>query len=510
MQRLLEISDLHIAFDTAEDTVRGVSLDINTGEIVGIAGPSGSGKSLTMWAIPGLIPANCRMSGSFKVYNANGSSRHIHNAEELKLLAGRFVTIIPQNPFTSLNPVFRCGIQVEEMIRTESSHERKARVLLQLKRLGFDDPDRIYTAYPFELSGGQLQRVVIAMATIGDPELIIADEPTTALDIVTQLEVLELLAKWVSEHQKSMFLVSHHITLLQKYCDRIYAMRNGEIIRSGAALEVGEWLQLPEQSREETPEEDDRLRDVLCSVRNLNVRYTGRSGDLVHAVRDVSFRVHYSEIIGIVGATGCGKSTIGKVLTGLVQPLSGQVEFMDKSLDFERYPQLRKQIQMIFQDPYSALYPHMTIGGYLREAIRHHRICQRKEETDLIASTLERVGLPAMFGSRYPHQLSGGERQRVQIARAVLLQPMFLICDEITSGLDAAIQAQILQVLLHLHASTGMSLLIISHDLSVIRYMARRVIVVDAGAIVEEGDANRVFSQPRHVVTQTLITAQMH
>ncbi len=485
-------------------------MHIDKGEIVGIAGPSGSGKSLTLWSALGLIPTKGRMSGSFKFYNASGASVNIQNLKDVHALAGRVISVIPQNPFTSLNPVFRCGVQIAEMLNhsSDSPEKNKTRILLRLKDLGFEDPERIYSAYPFELSGGQLQRVVITMATIGDPELVIADEPTTALDVHTQNEVINLLVRWIKVGNKSMFLVSHDFSLLSRYCDRIYLMKDGEVIQTGSTEEMSRWILRSDPSNPEASLKTTKGNDILCEAEALNVRYRSRSGKAIEAGTNLSFIIHDGESLGLVGATGSGKSTIAKMLTGLVRPYQGTITFMNRPLDFNRYPALRAQIQMIFQDPYSALYPHLTVGAYLKEAIRHHHITGRSEEATLITKLLEQVALPAEYALRYPHQLSGGERQRVQIARALGLRPKLLICDEITSGLDAEIQGQVLQLIRSLHQDMGIALLVISHDLNVIRYLADRVLVMDEGHIVEEGEVNEIFSQPKHETTRTLLRAQ--
>ncbi|HLF62907.1 MAG TPA: ABC transporter ATP-binding protein [Saprospiraceae bacterium] len=510
MEKLLEINQLRIAFEGREETVRALTMYIDRGEIVGIAGPSGSGKSLTVWSLLGLIPEKCHMSGSFKYYNATGTLTDILSLSDARAWSGQTISIVPQNPFTSLNPVFRCGPQIAEMLKnqTGTKAQRKARVLRHLKDLGFEHPERIYTAYPFELSGGQLQRVVIAMATIADPDLIIADEPTTALDVVTQAEVLDLLLKWVKSGNKSMFLVSHDILLLRRYCDRIYFMHEGQVVRSGAAHDMLHWMHQASDSYLDSPEDAPVNNSILCETSGLSIRYYSRSGELVEAVHDLDFNIKEGEAVGLVGSTGCGKTTVAKSLTGLVRHHKGTLTFQNKPLDFGRFPELRRHIQMIFQDPYSALYPHLTVGSYLREAIRHHRITGKINEEAMISESLEKVGLAKEFAWRYAHQLSGGERQRVQIARAILLTPKLLICDEITSGLDAAIQGQILQLLRNLRTDTGMALLIISHDLNVIRYMTDRVLVMDKGMLVEEGTVNAIFTQPKHEITRVLMEAQ--
>jgi len=509
VNKLLEISELHIAFDGSEEAVKGVSMNVHKGEIVGVSGASGSGKSLTMWSILGILPAGCHGTGTFTFYNVGGEHKNIRTVVEMRAYAGQRITMIPQNPFTSLNPVFRCGDQIAEMLRQSGTRDSiRERVLAQLRDLRFEEPERIYDAYPFELSGGQLQRVVVAMATISDPELVIADEPTTALDVLTQTEVLDLLTAWVGEGDRSLILVSHDISLLKKYCQRIYAMRHGVIERSGTIAEMESWIQerVSEHPRGLSGRQPDN--DVLCETNSLSVTYRGRSGAVINALTDINLCVHKGEAVGIVGSTGCGKSTLAKTLTGLVTPKEGTMIFAGIPIDYDRNPGLRRNIQMIFQDPYSALYPHRTVGQYLEEAIEMYRIVGKKEIPARIAQILEQVGLPGIFAHRYPHQLSGGERQRVQIARAILIKPQLLICDEISSGLDASIQGQILQLLKELHKESGMALIVISHNLNVIRYLTEYVFVLDAGRIAEEGDSGRIFADPQHGVTRALIHAQ--
>lgn len=502
--KILDVRDLKIAFGEDRTVVSGVSFDLQRGEMVGLFGPSGAGKSLTLWSLIGLLPKEAQATGSLEVYNEESEQIHIHPPYAQRRLAGQKITCIPQNPFTSLNPVLRCGTQIAEMpvLKSFPDTARRQKILAHLKHLGFEDPERIYEAYPFELSGGQLQRVVIAMATLGDPVVILADEPTTALDVQTEQEVLEFLKGWVREGNRSVLIVSHDAKMLARYCTRIYHVSNGTVARE---MSPGQLLETARHVHEPRPADDITPKDVLCVVDKVSVRYTGRSGRRVDGLREVSLQIMRNEVLGIVGATGCGKSSLARVLTGLVAPRSGSVHFDGQPLDFAQYRSLRRRIQMIFQDPYSALYPHWTIGAFLHEALRKHHGRTSAEREAEIHEILAAVGLPREFLDRYPHQLSGGERQRVQIARALLVAPDMLICDEITSGLDAPVRRQILELLLRAHADRQMAMLIISHDLDVIREIAHRTIVMDAGAIVESGWTSDLFQNPSHPVTRRLV-----
>jgi ABC-type glutathione transport system ATPase component len=506
MEKVLEIDNLCLEYRKDTPVVNGISLHVESGEILGIAGPSGSGKSLSMWAVLGLLPAHFQMRGTLRL-NTGRESRVAYSAEDAHQFAGNSVTIIPQNPFTSLNPVLTCGEQIAEMLTSSmSTSDKKPEVVRCLETLGFDNPQRIYDAYPFELSGGQLQRVVIAMATISIPDLLIADEPTTALDILTQKDILDHLQRWVRAQGKSLILISHDTRLLKLYCDRLYVIRGGKIVYEGSARDIS-----MDDTSVITGGSADYSRQEgyeLCEMRAVHVVYHSRSGERVQALNGVSLKISRHEIAGLVGATGCGKSTIARVLTGLVNPQSGMVQFVGKELDFHADRSLRKRIQMVFQDPYSALYPHMPVGSYLREAIRHHKLASGSQVHDMIVHVLEAVGLPPSYQLRYPGQLSGGERQRVQIARAILIKPELLLCDEITSGLDALLQTQILELLYQIHRDTGMAILMISHDLHLIRRMVSTVHVMSQGRIVESGPVDQIFSSPQHKITLQLIATQ--
>jgi ABC-type glutathione transport system ATPase component len=486
----LETHNLSIALNGSKEVVTDVCLYVSRGEIVGLSGPSGSGKSLTLWSLMGLLPAVALMSGGFKVYNAEGDCFDIQSASEARTLCGREVVMIPQNPFTSLNPVLRCGDQIAEAASLDERRNGtdRRRIVDHIAQFGFEDPERIYDAYPFELSGGQLQRVVVAMATIADPALILADEPTTALDVKTQQEVLNVLSAWVKTTGKSLLLVSHDTSVLKQYCHRIYEFH------LGAVTEMLEDSSISIDNSSQLPDKQIIVDEEICTFKNISVRFRSRSGKTIQALDNVSFSLYQNEILGIIGSTGSGKSTIAKVLSGLVTPHHGSVECMGKPLDFRRFPALRRTIQMVFQDPYSALYPHWTAGAYLREGLRLHQIVPRSDEDELIRQILEDVGLTAEMTARYPHQLSGGERQRMQIARAILVKPDILICDEITSGLDAHIQEQILQLLTRLHSTYAVSIIFISHDLSVVKRQAHRVLVLEQGKVVDSGPTSRILA----------------
>ena len=520
MSELLTISNLRITFPGQDEPVQDVSIKISRGESVGVLGASGAGKSLTAWAVSGVLPPSGSITGRIVYTDAKGHTFDLlNNLKNRKGVIGKVITMIPQNPFTSLNPAIKCGKQVEEMLRNASlsGEERKTRVLDWLSQLAFEDPGRIYSSYPLELSGGQLQRVVIAMATITNPALLIADEPTTALDTVTQKAVLQWLSDWAEHDSRSILFISHDLGVLSSLCSRISIIENGRTINTIEATGLARLSAHPSVRSfiEHRPENlrfergtDTRLNSNSegLMVRSLTKSFTGRQGMVVDAIKGVSFTVAKGECVGLVGATGCGKSTIARILAGLAGADGGEMIFEERPIDYERFPELRREIQMIFQDPYSALYPHKTVREILAEPIRLHQTAEKNEEEQLI-ELLTQVELPMDLLDKYPDELSGGERQRVQIARALSVSPTFLICDESVSGLDMPVQAKILGLLHDLKRQTGVAILFISHDLSVVRCIADRVLIMDSGQIVEEGRNPEIMQDPQNVITKAMLEA---
>lgn len=518
MTPLLDISDLRIVIGSNQFLLERITCQLQPGETLGIIGSSGSGKSLTAWSILGIAPQYGRIEGQIRYYNENGVEFDMTSPSRRggQKVVGRHIGLIPQNPFTSLNPAIQCGRQVQEMLRDtdEPRHVKRRKVLDKFRELRFDDPGRIYRAYPHELSGGQLQRVVIAIATINEPRLLIADEPTTALDTITQQQIVQWLKSWCMREDRSLIFVSHDIDVVASLCDRLILIENGRVTMSGTTqklLESG----LPETIRKSTTSgartgkiSVQTSSQPLVQMRNISKTYTSRSGrGAVRALKQVDLDVYRGECVGIVGSTGCGKSTIARLLVGLTQPDSGQMLFEGRHIDYRANPGLRAKIQMIFQDPYSALYPHKNVHYCIAEALRLHRKLNSDQLDEAAEQLIARVGLtPDMLGQS-SITLSGGERQRVQIARALAVQPECLICDECVSGLDAGVQGRIIALLKTLQVEEDLTILFISHNLDVVRDIAQRVIVMAHGEIVEQGSTETIFNTPVHPVTRSLIAA---
>ena len=568
---LLNIHDLSISFPSergAIQVVKNVSLQINSGETLGLVGESGSGKSVTALSIMGLLPHPARVSGEIIYSHTSNQKPETFKPETFKpetrnrqtfkpeTLRGREIAMIFQEPMTSLNPVFRCGAQVTEAIRLHhrvSAPEARDRALSLFEKVKLPDPARIFRAYPHELSGGQKQRVMIAMALAGQPHLLIADEPTTALDVTVQKAILELLRELRTEAGLSMLFISHDLGVISEIADRVAVMRQGEIVESGA---VGQVLENPAHpytrgllacrpslhrkvQRLPTVQDYlvesafqpavvaertilDRRADLyrsspLLEVKNLSVRYPvrrhfwGAASEWVDAVREVSFDVYPGEIFGLAGESGCGKTTLGKVAGRLLSPGAGSVWYRRLDLNHlaaKDFRPIRREIQMVFQDPYSSLNPRMRIGEALLEPMRAYLLHgferQRREK---VAELLEKVGLEADHAGRYPHEFSGGQRQRICLARALALQPKLLVCDEIVSALDVSVQAGILNLLLDLQRDFGLTYLFISHDLSVIRQMCDRVLVMHQGRVEAFGHPEVLFEKPENGYVRALVEA---
>jgi len=568
---LLNIHDLNISFPSergAIQAVKNVSLQINSGETLGLVGESGSGKSVTALSIMGLLPHLALLSGEIIYSHPTDQKPETLKPETLKpetrnlqtfkpeTLRGREIAMIFQEPMTSLNPVFRCGAQVTEAIRLHhrvSAAEARDRTLALFEKVKLPDPARIFRAYPHELSGGQKQRVMIAMALAGQPRLLIADEPTTALDVTVQKAILELLRELRAEAGLSMLFISHDLGVISEIADRVAVMRQGEIAESGA---VGQVLENPahpytrgllacrpslHRKVQRLPTVQDYLGDSafqpavvaeralsdrradlykpspLLEVKNLSVRFPvrrhfwGTASEWVDAVQEVSFDVYPGEIFGLAGESGCGKTTLGRVASRLLSPSAGSVWYRRLDLDHlaaKDFRPIRREIQMVFQDPYSSLNPRMRIGEALLEPMRAYLLHgferQRREK---VAELLEKVGLEADHAGRYPHEFSGGQRQRICLARALALQPKLLVCDEIISALDVSVQAGILNLLLDLQRDFGLTYLFISHDLSVIRQMCDRVLVMRAGRVEALGHPEVLFEKPENGYVRALVEA---
>ncbi|MBB4065672.1 oligopeptide transport system ATP-binding protein [Gellertiella hungarica] len=525
METVLDVKDLKVEFDTPDGTVqavKGVSFSVSRGETLAIVGESGSGKSQTMMGIMGLLAANGRVSGS-----ARYAGEELVNAplRVLNGVRGSKITMIFQEPMTSLDPLYRIGRQISEPLihhKGMSKGDARARVLELLKLVGIPEPERRIDSYPHELSGGQRQRVMIAMALANDPDLLIADEPTTALDVTIQAQILRLLADLQKKFGMAIILITHDLGVVKHVADRVVVMRRGEIVEQGPRDDIFErpqadytkMLLAAEPSGHKPPPPPGS--PVILEGRNVTVDFAIGGGFLAggtrtfRAVDDVSIRLEQGQTIGIVGESGSGKSTLGRALLKLL-PSAGYVRFGQTEISkFDRAAMrpYRREMQLVFQDPYGSLSPRQTVGEIITEGLFVHEPQLSKAERDARAvAALKEVGLDPATRNRYPHEFSGGQRQRIAIARSMILKPKVVVLDEPTSALDRSVQRQVIELLRDLQEKHGLSYVFISHDLSVIRAISDHVIVMKDGKIVEQGDTEMIFDAPRADYTKTLIAA---
>ncbi len=522
---ILSVENLKVQFDTPDgpvDAVKGIGFEVRKGETLAIVGESGSGKSQTMMGIMGLLAKNGRVSGS-----ARYRGREIVNAplSELNQVRGSKITMIFQEPMTSLDPLYRIGRQIAEPLihhRRLSKAAARERVLELLTLVGIPEPERRIDSFPHELSGGQRQRVMIAMALANDPDLLIADEPTTALDVTIQAQILKLLAELQQRFGMAIILITHDLGVVKHVADRVAVMRRGEIVEQGTREEIFERPQAdytrmllasePTGSKAPPPPGSP----VILEGRNVTVDFAIGGGLLFkgdrtfRAVDNVGIRLEQGQTIGIVGESGSGKSTLGRALLRLL-PSAGYFRFGDTEIsDFDRAAMrpYRREMQLVFQDPYGSLSPRQTVGDIITEGLFVHEPQLSKAERDQRAiEALREVGLDPASRNRYPHEFSGGQRQRIAIARSMILKPKVVVLDEPTSALDRSVQRQVIELLRDLQARHGLSYIFISHDLSVIRAISDHVIVMKDGKIVEQGDTQLIFDAPRADYTKTLISA---
>jgi peptide/nickel transport system ATP-binding protein len=574
---LLEVKNLVTEFNTDEGSVKavkGISFTLYRGETVGIVGESGSGKSVTSLSIMRLIPSPPGKISSGEVIYHTKDGRQIDllqiPEEEMRKFRGNDISMIFQEPMTSLNPVFTCGDQVMEAILLHQKVDKekaKAITLEMFEKVQLPDPPRIFDAYPHQLSGGQKQRVMIAMAMSCNPDILIADEPTTALDVTVQKTILELMNDLSMQLESSIVFITHDLGVIGEIADRVIVMYQGNIVETGDVLDIfknpkhpytrsllacrpplGKRLsKLPtvkdfmrveadgsitelNTSVEEainkvvvseatTKERMEKLKEKtpILEVKGLktwfptNKNFFGKTTSWVKAVDDVSFQVFPGETMGLVGESGCGKTTLGRTILNLAPAHDGEVLFEGRdilSMNSADLKDLRKDMQIIFQDPYSSLNPRMTIGGAIQEPMSvHGLLSNEKERKDKVESLLSTVGLDPNHYHRYPHEFSGGQRQRICIARALALNPRFIICDESVSALDVSVQAQVLNLLLNLREEFGFTYIFISHDLSVVKFMSDQMIVMNKGKIEEMGIADEIYNNPQKEYTQRLIGA---
>ena len=561
---LLQIKNLKISFlrdGEWNESVHGVSFEVPRGKTLGIVGESGSGKSVSNLAVMRLLNEKQSRITADEITLDGKDILHL-SENEMHDIRGKRIAMIFQEPMTSLNPVFQCGFQVTEAILAHENvteEEAKSRVISLFKKVMLPRPEAIYKSYPHELSGGQKQRVMIAMALACNPELLIADEPTTALDVTVQKEILKLLKDLQRGDGLSMIFISHDLGVVSEVSDYIAVMHNGNIVEYGEAQEIlnnpkdpytkgllacrppmdyrlkrlpivkefldGTWKEdadFKQQLIVTQEERDAHLKEIysqepILKVEHLKTWFPLKKGlfnrvyDHVKAVDDVSFEVYPGETLGLVGESGCGKTTLGRSILRLVEPSEGKIIFEGKdvmSLSGNDLREYRKHAQIVFQDPYSSLNPKMRIGDAIAEPMLVHGLePDAKKRRDKVCELLTEVGLQPEHYQRYPHEFSGGQRQRICIARALAVHPKLIICDESVSALDVSVQAQVLNLLNRLKKDFGFTYVFISHDLSVVRFMSDRILVMYNGHPVELGDADEIFNNPQNEYTKKLINA---
>ena len=556
MQYLLEVNSLSISFFSdgkEKEIIHNISYQLNENEILGIVGESGSGKSVSSLAILGLLPKKLSRITSGNI-NFEDHDLTTLSSKNFQSIRGNRIAMIFQEPMSSLNPSMTCGKQVEEILSQHtklSKKEVKTETLLLFEKVKLPDPTRVYKSYPHEISGGQKQRVMIAMAIACKPKILIADEPTTALDVTVQNDIIELLKELQSETNMSIIFITHDLSLISQIANRVLVMYNGTIVEQG---NIDSIFTNPQHSYTKAlinsrPSLSRRLKrlptikDVLnksvsneiittemrqlqhkkiysnpplLEVINVEKEYLSKSGwfskpETFRAVNNVSFKLYEGETLGLVGESGCGKSTLGNTILQLDKATTGAILFKGKDitkLSPVETIALRKDIQIIFQDPYSSLNPRIPVGKAIIEPMKVHNLYNNDEERKTkTIEILNRVGLNETHFNRYPHEFSGGQRQRIGIARTIALQPKLIVCDESVSALDISVQAQVLNLLNELKEKFGFTYIFISHDLAVVKYMSDQLLVMNKGKIEELGDADDIYNSPKKEYTKKLINA---
>lgn len=564
-ETLLSVKNLRISFRREgqwNEAVHGIDFEVKAGRTLGIVGESGSGKSVSSLAVMRLLNEKQTKITADSILLGDKDIKNL-TEKEMAGVRGKRISMIFQEPMTSLNPVYKCGFQVAEMIRQHvavSKKEARQQVISLFEQVMLPRPEAIYESYPHELSGGQKQRVMIAMAIACKPQILIADEPTTALDVTVQLEILRLLRHLQTETGMGMVFITHDLGVVAEIADDVIVMHNGEILERGEAKQIlnapqhpytqgllacrppmdirlkrlpivkefldGQWTGGKEQilnSLQITQEERNShlkklySQDPILKVQGLQTWYPLRKGlfgktyDYVKAVNDVNLEVYEGETLGLVGESGCGKTTLGRSILRLIEPTGGKVFFNGMevtALNSKELRNFRKQAQIVFQDPYSSLNPRIPIGEAIAEPMLVHGIEEdRRKRRTMACELLEQVGLQAEHYDRYPHEFSGGQRQRICIARALAVNPKLVICDESVSALDVSVQAQVLNLLNRLKEERRLTYIFISHDLGVVKFMSDRVLVMYGGQPMEMNDADELFEHPQNAYTQKLIDA---
>jgi peptide/nickel transport system ATP-binding protein len=553
-QPLLEVRDLRVSFridkKNSFEAVKGISFSLPKNATVALVGESGSGKSVSSLAVMGLLPQDTTLIHEGSSIRFDGNELLGQPLDARRKLCGKDIAMIFQEPMSSLNPVFTVGFQIGEVLRQHlgmDKRQARARTLELLEEVGIPDPANKIDAYPSQMSGGQQQRVMIAMAIACEPRLLIADEPTTALDVTIQKQIMELIARLQKKHQMAVLFITHDLGLVGEIADRVIVMRHGEVREEGDAAQVlhapadaytrallhcrpklderpvrlpviddvlgGRYSPetvLPQRSRGYAPGDDNVL-----VVEGLQKSFYLREGLFgkreFKAVKDVSFTLPRGKTLGVVGESGSGKTTVGLTLLRLHRATGGSALFEGRDLlamSDREYQAYKRRIQIIFQNPYASLNPRFTVGQILLEPMRIHRIgANDAERIEHAHYLLKRVGLPAQAFHRYPHEFSGGQRQRIAIARCLTMKPEILVCDESVSALDVSVQAQVLNLLQDLQDEYKMSYIFISHDLSVVKYISDRVMVMHHGSVVEMADSDELYRNPQHPYTQALLAA---
>lgn len=520
---IIEVSHLAVDFWINGDwinAVRDVSYVVNPGEVLAIVGESGSGKSVSSMSLLGLLPANSRSYGSVKLHG-----REILNlpVEELRKVRGNKIAVIFQEPMTALNPVYTIGFQITEAVRVHrnvSPHEAKERALELLRLVEMPDPQKAFDSFPHQLSGGQRQRAMIAQAISCDPDLLIADEPTTALDVTIQAEILELLRSLHKRLNSAIIIITHDLGVVADLADNVIVMRTGDVVERGSVEGIFSRAQHPYTQEllaavprlgTGAPVSEERPGEPVLELVDAVIEYPGRGRvPAFRAVDQVSFAIHSGEIVGLVGESGSGKTTVARGAIGLLPFKEGSAKVNGVELvgiGAKDLRELRRDIGIVFQDPGSSLNPRWPVGQSIGEPLRllggfdSHKISNRVEEL------LDQVELPRSFRNRYPHELSGGQRQRIGIARALALKPKLLVADEPTSALDVSVQARVLELIEEIQQELGFACLFVSHDLAVVDRLADRIVVMNHGKLVEQGTPDQILRNPQEAYTKRLIAA---
>lgn len=558
MLPLLSIKTLSIDFHTGSsitNALKNINVEVNNGEVVALVGESGSGKSVTALSILQLLPSPPAkyIAGEIIFTEENNSTDLLKRSRhEMQNIRGNKIAMIFQEPMTSLNPVLTCGSQIQEALvqhKKISNREAKRQTIEWFEKVKLPSPESMFDRYPHQLSGGQKQRVMIAMAMCCEPSLLICDEPTTALDVTVQKTILLLLKELQQQSNMGIIFITHDLGVVAEIADRAVVMYKGEIVEQNSVKEIffnpqhaytkallacrpvnherGKRLPVVSdfmkvnttEKKKESPVEKKASSSIdnVLKVENLSVWFPtkktifGKPLSYTKAVDDVSFDLYKGETLGLVGESGCGKTTLGRTLLRLIEPTSGKIIYNGIDLTAKKRDELRtlrKEMQIIFQDPYSSLNPRLTIGSAIAEPLKVHGInSSEKQRRDKVADLLEKVDLKAEHFNRYPHEFSGGQRQRIVIARALALNPSFIICDESVSALDVSVQAQVLNLLNDLKKEFGFTIIFISHDLSVVRYISDRIMVMNKGKIEETGAADSVYFNPQSEYTKRLIAS---